>query len=84
MGIPLTLSPDYTLREGGIEGISTKAARIRLQHRVRVSKHFMIPKLKHAITQYLEIFSSLQVVRDLLGMLAAIVLLATEATDHNI
>ena len=32
----------------------------------------MIPKSKHAITQYLEIFSPLQVVRDLLSMLATI------------
>ena len=32
----------------------------------------MIPKSKHAIPQYLEIFSPLQVVRDLLGMLATI------------
>ncbi len=32
----------------------------------------MIPKSNHAIPQYLEIFSPLQVVRDLLGMLATI------------
>ncbi len=32
----------------------------------------MIPKSNHTITQYLEIFSPLQVVRDLLGMLATI------------
>ena len=32
----------------------------------------MIPKSKHAITQYLEIFSPLQVVLDLFGMLATI------------
>jgi len=32
----------------------------------------MIPKSKHVITQYLEIFSPSQVVRDLLGMLTTI------------
>ncbi len=69
MGIPLT--PSSRRERAGVRDLHQGSANT-LQHRVRISKHFMIPKSKHAITQYLDIFSPSQVVRDLLGMLATI------------